>query len=211
MAEFFQTLWPYLTIFFVMTLTGVGLPIPEEAWIIGAGILSANGTLNPWLAFGCLLAGALLGDCIMYYIGYHFGRGILKDHRWWARFLTPQREARIEEKFRKHGLGVFFVARFLVGIRSAVYITAGILRVSFKRFLLIDLICAAAVVGAFFALSWWKGEAIAKSFAKGEYVLTVVVTLAVIVLAIFLWQRHAKKKTAAKSDSQTGSSPGNDP
>jgi membrane protein DedA with SNARE-associated domain len=210
MAEFSQALWPYLTIFFVMTLTGAGLPIPEEVPIISAGIASANDTMNPWLAFACLLAGAVLGDCIMYYIGYHFGRGILKDHRWWARFLTPEREARIEEKFRKHGLGVFFVARFLVGIRSPVYITAGILRVSFKRFLLIDLICATAVVGVFFSLSYFYGVPIARWVKNGEYVLTVAVTLAVIVVAIFLWQRHMKKKAASKSDPPAGASAGDE-
>ena len=141
MADFLLSPGSYFAIFIVMTLTGAGLPIFEEVPIIAAGIASSNGTLNPWVAFACCLAGALIGDCIMYYIGYHFGRGTLQDHRWWARFLTPEREARIEEKFRKHGLGVFFVARFVVGVRAPVYITSGILRVSFRRFLFIDLIC----------------------------------------------------------------------
>ena len=108
MAEFFLSPGSYFAIFLVMMLTGAGLPIPEEVPIIAAGIASAHGNMHPWVAFACCLSGALIGDCIMYYIGYHFGRGVLKDHRWWARFLTPEREARIEEKFRKHGLGVFF-------------------------------------------------------------------------------------------------------
>jgi membrane protein DedA with SNARE-associated domain len=188
----------YFAIFFVMILTGAGLPIPEEVPIITAGIASAHGTMNPWIAFAVCLAGALIGDCVMYYIGYHFGRGVLKDHRWWARFLTPEREAQIEEKFRKHGLGVFFIARFLVGLRSPVYITAGILRVSFRRLLVIDLICATAVVGTFFSLTFFFGKEITAWIKHGEYALTTIVVIAVIAASIYLWRRHVKRQQVGK-------------
>jgi membrane protein DedA with SNARE-associated domain len=202
MAEFFLSPGSYFAIFFVMMLTGAGLPIPEEVPIITAGIASAHETMNPWIAFACCLSGALIGDCIMYYIGYHFGRGVLQDHRWWARFLTPEREARIEEKFRKHGLGVFFIARFLVGLRSPVYITAGILRVSFRRFVAIDLVCATAVVGSFFSLAYFFGEKIAHWLKQSEYALTTIVVICVIVIGVCLWRRHSQKKIAAKAETK---------
>ena len=148
----------YLAITLVLILTGSGLPLPEEVPIIAAGILAANGTLDPWLALGCCLFGAIVGDAIMYWIGYHFGRGVLRDHRWWARWVTPQREARIETLFHEHGLKVFFVVRFLVFLRSPLYLTAGILQVSFRKFLLIDLVCATAVVSTFFGLTYFLGQ-----------------------------------------------------
>ena len=110
------------------------------------------------MALACCLFGAIVGDSIMYWIGYHFGRGVLAEHPWWARWVTPEREAQIEEKFRQHGFKVFFVARFLVGLRSPVYLTAGILRVSFRRFFLIDLFCATAVVSTFFGLTYLFGQ-----------------------------------------------------
>jgi membrane protein DedA with SNARE-associated domain len=200
MAAFFLSFWSYFAIFIVLVLTGSGLPIPEEVPIIAAGIASANKNMDPWLAFACCLAGALVGDCVMYYLGYHFGRGVLKDHRWWARFLTPKREAQIEEKFRKHGLGVFFIARFLVGLRSPVYLTAGILRVSFRRFFLIDLICATAVVGTFFSLSYFYGEKITAQVKKAEVGFTVAVVLSVLAIGIILWRRHVRKREKALED-----------
>ncbi len=200
MAEFFLSPGSYFAIFLVMMLSGAGLPIPEEVPIITAGIASAHETMIPWVAFACCLSGALIGDCIMYYIGYHFGRGILKDHRWWARFLTPEREAQIEEKFRKHGLGVFFVARFLVGLRSPVYITAGILRVSFRRFLCIDLVCATVVVGTFFSAAYFFGTK-AAWVRYGEYVLTIAVVILVLAVGIYLWRRYVKKRVEKKGES----------
>ena len=181
-----------------MILTGSGLPIPEEVPIIAAGVLSAppDATLNPFVALPCLLFGAIVGDIIMYWIGYHFGRGVLCEHRWWARCVTPHREARIEEMFSRHGLKVFFVARFLVGLRTPVYLTAGILRVSFKRFFLIDLICATAVVSTFFGLTYCFGEPIAKLFKQVEFWGTIAVVIAVACVAVYLWRRYRKKKAS---------------
>ncbi len=34
-----------------LALTGFGLPVPEEAPIVAAGIMSSNGQLDPWWAF----------------------------------------------------------------------------------------------------------------------------------------------------------------
>jgi len=193
----------YLAITLVLILTGSGLPLPEEVPIITAGILSANGTLDPLAAFLCCLFGALVGDCIMYWIGYHFGRGVLQDHRWWARFITPEREDQIEEKFRRHGLKVFFLARFLVGLRSPVYLTAGILQVSFRRFVVIDLVCATAVVGTFFWLTYFFGNHIAVWIRDAEMLLTICTVTVLSIIAIYVWRRYVKKHAAMQQQIAT--------
>jgi membrane protein DedA with SNARE-associated domain len=204
MHEFLLTHGPYLSylvITVVLILTGSGLPVPEEVPIILAGAMSAppDATLNPFIALASCLVGALVGDIIMYWIGYHFGRGVLCEHRWWARCVTPKREKRIEELFQQHGLKVFFVARFLVGLRTPVYLTAGILHVSFKKFVLIDLICATAVVGSFFSLAYYFGESISKWIRRGEWTLTIGVVIVVACAALFLWWRYRRKKSSPSS------------
>lgn len=183
----------YLLITLVLILTGSGLPVPEEVPIIAAGILSAHGTLDPWLAFACCLFGAIVGDTVMYWIGFHFGRGVLREHPRWARWVSPEREQQIEVMFRRHGLKVFFVARFLVGLRSPVYLTAGIMRVSFRRFFLIDLFCATAVVGTFFSVTYFYGKELTYWIRQGEVWLTVVVVLGLACLGLYLWRRHRRK------------------
>lgn len=193
MIAWFSSPGSYIGIFIVLVLTGSGLPIPEEVPIILAGILSGQQALNPWLAFATCLFGALVGDCVMYVIGYRFGQPVLREHPWFARFVTPEREIQIEEQFRKHGLKVFFVARFLVGIRSPVYLTAGILRVSFRRFLMIDLFCATMVVGTFFWLTYLFGETIANWVKRAEVGFTILVVLAVAIVGIYLWRRYKRK------------------
>jgi membrane protein DedA with SNARE-associated domain len=194
MSEFLASHGSYLLITIFLILTGAGLPIPEEVPIIVAGGLSAGDQLNPWIALGCCLFGAVVGDMIMYWIGYHFGRGVLRDHRWFARFVTPEREEQIEENFRLHGFKVFFLARFLVGIRSPVYLTAGILRVSFRRYFLIDLVCATAVVGTFFGLTYFFGAYVPQLIHEAEWWVTVCVVIGLAIVAFFLWRRYRKKK-----------------
>ena len=108
----------YLGIIVVLILTGCGLPIPEEVPIIAAGIASSVGSLNPWWAFLACLVGALLGDSVLYAIGYHFGHSLIIRHPRFAHLLHAEHEARIEEMIRRHGLKVFFGARFMVGIRA---------------------------------------------------------------------------------------------
>jgi membrane protein DedA with SNARE-associated domain len=191
----------YLGIVVVLILTGCGLPIPEEVPIIVAGLLSAQGVLVPQLALLACLVGAVAGDCVMYSIGYHFGHNLLKDHPKLAHFVRADREAKFEEMIERHGLKVLFVARFMVGVRSPVYLAAGILRIPFRRFLLMDLFCATAVVGTFFGLTYFFGEQVAALFRGVEIGLTVTVLLVIaIVVAVFLWRRRVVSRRSSRTD-----------
>lgn len=196
MLELLTSHISYLGIIVTLVLTGSGLPIPEELIVILSGLAAHNGLLNPWWTFGALLVGALLGDGVMYWIGYHFGRSVLLDHPWFARFLKPAREHHIEEMIRQHGLKVFFAARFLVGLRSPVYITAGILRVPFRRFVLVDTVCATTVIGVFYGMTllfadrihvWWQW------IRRGELAITSVVVAAIAGLIVYLYVLHRRR------------------
>jgi membrane protein DedA with SNARE-associated domain len=200
MDGFFLT-YGYPLIFLVLVLCGSGLPLPEEVPIIASGAFSASGHFNPWVAFAVCWAGAVAGDCILYVIGYHFGRGIFQKHPWWVRFVTPEREAQIEQKFHQHGLKLFLGARFLVFLRSPLFLAAGILRVSFRRFILFDVACSALVVGAFFNLAYWFGKALAEDFKLALIWLTVLVVVVSIGAGLYWWRRHVARKTPDKSKS----------
>jgi len=183
----------YFAIFFVLVLTGAGLPVPEEIPIIAAGVMASHGQLDPWLALASCLLGVLAGDCLMYAIGRRFGSNLVREHPFWARFVKPDREAQIEEMIRRHGLKVFFLTRFLVGLRSPVYLTAGILRMPFKRFLVIDLSCATLVVGTFFLLSFHFGQTITRWIQRAEILVTGGVLLAVAIAVVYLIRRHRRR------------------
>lgn len=187
----------YAGIFVGMVLTGLGLPVPEEAFVIFAGMASAHGVLKtPWLAFAACFAGALMGDLVTYSIGRRFGHAVLREHPIIAKHLTPERERHLEQLIKGHGFKVFFVSRFLVGVRSPVYLTAGILRVPLLWFLFVDSISAAVVVGIFFGLSYFFADRIAvwwNVIRQAELVITIGVGLAVAVVGFILYRKYRQK------------------
>ena len=184
----------YLGIVVFLALTGIGLPIPEEVPIVAAGVASRAQALHWYYALPACLVGALLGDSLMYAIGRFFGAKVLKEHPWWSGFLTPEREQTIEALINKHGIKAFFVARFLVGLRSPFYLTAGILRVKYRWFLFADFICASVVIGGFFGLAYLFGDRITgliQSIERGFTVVAILVALvALAVIAFFSFRKR---------------------
>jgi membrane protein DedA with SNARE-associated domain len=196
----FQFLFDHLSYFGIivfLALTGFGLPVPEEVPIVAAGIWSSHGQLDPWWAFLSCVIGSVLGDHILYALGYHFGHSLIYRHPRVAALLHAEREAKIEQMVRKHQVKVLVLSRFMVGVRAPVYLAAGILRVPFARFFLIDLVSATIVVSLFFGLSYAYGERLTKFIRQSEIGLTVIVVVAIIsVLAYFLWRRRQRRKLA---------------
>lgn len=177
--------YSYGILVLLLILTGAGLPLPEEVPIVYAGVASSVGTMNVWIALVCCFVGALIGDCVLYTIGYKFGHGLAMRHPRIAEFLHADREARVEKWIKRHGLKVLFVARFMVFVRAPVYLAVGVLRMPVRQFVLVDTFCAASVVGTFFGLSYLYGEKIRRQIQGFELLLTIVVVLCV--LAALAW------------------------
>ena len=182
----------YVGITVFLILTGCGLPLPEEVAIIAAGVAAAapNG-LNPWGALAACLVGAIVGDSAMYWIGRHFGKGILERHPLWARVINPEREKQIELHLTKHGAKMLLLARFLVGLRSPFYFAAGVLKANYLRFLITDIICGLLVVTLFFGLTYFYGKQIWAGIHHAEVLITIAVVFALAVgIVVFLIHRR---------------------
>jgi membrane protein DedA with SNARE-associated domain len=204
--------YSYLGIVVFLILTGCGLPLPEELAYIAAGIATAFGKLNLFLAFPACLVGALLGDLVMYGMGRLFGRGLVRRRGWLARFINERTEARAEEMIRRHGIKVFLMGRFLVGVRAPMYVAAGVLRMPLTRFLLVDGICASIVISLVFGLSWLLGwyldlneqqlqDMISRGMHNSQMALTFLAILAAIVVMVYcawVWRRHVLPEEGGK-------------
>lgn len=185
----------YVLLGIPIVATGMGLPVPEELLVIGAGVASHNQLFEPWAALLTCIVAAILGDCSMYAIGYH-GHAWLRSHPRFARLFNPRLERKMERKIRQHGLKALFIARFLVGVRSPVYVAAGILRVPFRYFIVCDMISASVVVSFFFGLSYLFAEQINNLWAriqKAEIALTVTVVSTLIGVVIYFYVRRRRR------------------
>ena len=140
----------YVGIALILILGGLGLPVPEEAPIILAAVLSRNGKLHGPLALASCLIGVLLGDLVVYFLGFFYGEKVLSLPLT-RRLLTRQREAQIKGYLHRHGFKILVSGRFVPGFRTAAYLTAGILKLPTLKLLLTDLVAASLTTFLMFA------------------------------------------------------------
>src|SRR5918995_4459302 len=97
----------YAAIFLVLFVAGLGVPIPEEAPILAAGVLASQEVIRWWLALVVCFVGVMSGDIALYWIGHHWGEHIM-DWRLTRLVLTPDRERMVVAAYRRHGVKIVF-------------------------------------------------------------------------------------------------------
>jgi membrane protein DedA with SNARE-associated domain len=144
----------YPAILAALLLGSLGLPIPEEVPIVAAGVLSHEGLARWWLALPVCFLGVLSGDVVLYWTGRRWGERVL-GWRAVAWVLTPPRAARLTAAYREHAMKTVAAARHVVGLRAAAFLTAGIARVPFWKFMLADAGAALVSVPLAFGLAYF--------------------------------------------------------
>lgn len=139
---------------------GLGLPLPEEAVIIASGVLAHTGLLRWWIALPVCLATVLVADVVLYGAGHRWGRRIL-GWRPIQRILTPGRLAALERGYRRHGVKIVVAARHVAGVRAPAFVTAGMLRVGFWRFVVADAASALVSVPLGFGAAYLFADQVA--------------------------------------------------
>ena len=204
LLEYFQgtplSLWgPFI----LLLLCGLGLPMPEDIVLIAAGMLGVIDD-HSWIKISAFMyAGVLLGDTMIFFAGQRYGTRLLGT-AWFQRIFSPTKQARVEELFAKHGTTGLFIGRFLPGLRAPIFFSAGSLKVSLVKFLLMDGLAALVSVPVFVWLGHWLWVKFADDFAQIEQALkrthtfTLWGTLVIVVLlvtAVWLWKRRDRKSS----------------
>jgi hypothetical protein len=94
--------------------------------------------------------------------------------------MPPERRDRIERNFHKYGVMALLFARMLPGIRSPIFIMAGIMRLPLRRFLLADGLYAIPGVSLLFFLSYWFGQQFLELVERTEKKIEAVKSIAIV-------------------------------
>lgn len=183
----------YPGIFLILVLGGLGLPVPEEAPIIIAAVLARKGMMSTVPALASCFAGVLVGDFVVYFLGYFYGEKVLKL-RLTRKFLTREREAQIQGYFHRHGVKILVLGRFAVGFRTAAYLTAGILRLPPLRLFLIDLAAATFSTLLMFGLGWAFADRLEEGLREAKHYIVSAVALGV---GAWILHRYVKARLKA--------------
>ena len=180
---FIQNSWIAYPILFSILIGGaIGLPFPEDIPLIAAGVLLHRGVVSFWGAFLVCYVGVVLGDLILYYLGHKIGPKIINSRKV-KRRLHPRRIAKINNKLERHCVAMIIIARHLFYLRSATFVLCGASKISFLKFLVVDMIAALFSVTIMMFIGYTASENIPYVLSllhKAKYA-TLILTLAIIV------------------------------
>ncbi|MFC3651684.1 DedA family protein [Dyella humi] len=182
----------YVAVFMALLLCGAGLPLPEDITLVAGGVIAGLGYADVHTMAAVTMVGVLAGDAGMFLLGHHYGVHMLQ----WkpiSLLMPPRRYAKMQDKFARFGNRLMFFARFLPGMRTAVYITAGAThRVSFWRFLLLDGMAALVSVPFWVYLGYFganRREWLGMWIQRGQNSLWLIGGVVLLVLLVLWWRR----------------------
>lgn len=199
MDGFFVTFlgkWSYLGLFLILIAAGLGIPLPEDIPLVASGWLVYKGKADMSLMILTGLVGVMVGDSLLFSMGRRYGDHIV-EHRWLRRIAKPWLIEKARRGFVNHGAKVIFAARFMPGIRAVLFLIAGVFRVPYWKFALMD--GSAALISV--PLWVWVGakfskhlEEIFKATRFGTAGVVGLLVLALVVWGIYEWRHNLSKK-----------------
>jgi len=195
----------YAAVFLFGFLEACCVPIPSEITFGYAGVLAGEGRLNVVAIIIIGTIAELAGSLVSYGVGRvgerplvaRFGRYLL---------ITQSDIDRAERFLAGRGAWAIPLGRALPVVRTFISIVAGFCEVPLMMFALLSLLGTAVWVTAITLIGYAVGtqwQKVAHGFALAGYVIVVV---AVIGIAVFVWHRlrEVRREQAAGTDGHRG-------
>lgn len=177
-------------------------PIPGDTITAFGAFLVGTGRLNFWFVYIVTSVGSLLGFMVLFMLGRLLGRGFFEKKNY--SFFSKSSIVSAEKWFQKYGYFALLANRFIPGIRSVFSLVSGILKLK----------PVYVALAAFISASIWNLIYIYAGYSLGnnwdtireklikirDYNITIVITIAAIIV-LFLIIRFIRKKRAASASS----------
>lgn len=150
---------PYIGLFALLILGGIGLPFPEDATFILCGFLIQAQTVNTVPALLVIYLGVLIADFILYSFGRKYGRMVV-SHRRFHRFLSPEKLTDLEKRFKRKGIFFILLGRHFIGLRAQIFIVSGIMRMHPLKFLLTDAVAVTFTIAVMVSIGYAGGHSL---------------------------------------------------
>ncbi len=151
--------WVYAILFAIVFMeTGfVVTPfLPGDSLLFVAGAVAAAGGMDPVIVAVTLIAAALCGDNVNYWIGRLLGPRVFQFES--SRWLKRENLNRTHAFMEKHGPKAIIIARFVPVVRTFVPFVCGIGRLTYVRFLGFSVLGAMVWVGLLVPAGYFFGN-----------------------------------------------------
>lgn len=168
--------------------------LPGDSLLFVVGTLSGSGFLNIWIVYFSLLAAAIIGDTVNYWVGHHIGPRVFSREN--SKFFNKAYIEKTREFYEKHGGKTIILARFLPIIRTFAPFVAGVGKMHYRTFLFYNVIGAFAwITSLTFAGYFFGGLAIVKE--NFEYAVIGIVLVSLLPM-VFEYIKHKKGPSLSK-------------
>jgi membrane-associated protein len=172
--------WIYVLMFLVVFCeTGLVVTpfLPGDSLLFALGTFAARPDgLNAGLLIVLLTAAAILGDAVNYRCGMVLGPRIFRGEK--VRFLNRKHLDKTREFFERYGGKTIVLARFMPIIRTFAPFVAGMGQMTYRRFMVYNVVGGFAWVVIFIGLGYWFGN---QPFVKKNFTYVI---LAIILLSV---------------------------
>jgi membrane protein DedA with SNARE-associated domain len=177
----------YAGLVVLMAVEHVFPPIPSELVLPLAGFEVGRGNLELAWAIAAATAGSLIGASTLYALARRGGRPLVLRLRAFLR-VTEEDLDRAERRFRRHSGWIVVLGRMVPGVRSAVSLPPGLLRMAFGRYLALTLIGSLVwntvliVAGQQLGSRWDEVGGVVDPIAKGVLLAVIPITVAALLV-----------------------------
>ena len=173
----------------------IGTIVEGPVVMLVGGFLLRTGLFTFWTLYFYLVLGDFVADLGWYGVGRFGARKLINK---FGKFLniTPEIIEKIEERFKNHQNKILIISKLTMGFGFALatLLVAGILRVSFKRYTLINL------VGGFI----WTGFLICMGFFFGNIFVVIPpqfkFLFVIFIIFVVIYSLRAINKYLIKKD-----------
>lgn len=141
------TYWLLFLIIFLETGIVVTPFLPGDSLLFTAGALAAINAFRVEILFLVIFIAAILGDTANYHIGKYIGPKVFNKES--SIFFHKEHLIRAQKFYEKYGKKAIIIARFVPIMRTFAPFVAGIGKMSYKIFIIYNIIGAAVWCGLF--------------------------------------------------------------
>lgn len=184
-------------VFGLVLLAGFNLPISIDILLVLITVLSA--TILPektLLLYTAFTVGCIISAWEAYWLGRILGRKLLQL-QFFKKIVTEEKLTRVAHFYDRFGFLTFLCGRFIpFGVRNCLFMSSGISKLSFARFVLFDAIACTFWSTLFFTLFLSIGHNFDALLTKLKWInICIFISFSVTVIAIICYKMKKRNES----------------
>ncbi|EKE15520.1 MAG: hypothetical protein ACD_11C00146G0007 [uncultured bacterium] len=167
---------------------------------IVSAMLASLGAFNWFVVFLLSMAGDVIGDVILYGLGYKYGMGFVRGFGKYMG-ITESLVLKMEKYFENHGGKTIFAVKSTTGLCWATFTAAGIAKMNFGKFVKYSILGGIVWSGFLVAMGYFYGYLWKEISQYIDWIGWAVSGIAIIsYVGITLYKKNESKKLFVNSE-----------